>query len=42
MSLEFPKVDLSGVNEAMGNLNASFEKISTPLNLRSVIREIIR
>lgn len=34
MSLEFPKVDLSGVNEAMGNLNASLEKFAEDIQKR--------
>lgn len=34
MSLEFPKVDLSGVNEAMENLNASLEKFAEDIQKR--------
>lgn len=34
MSLEFPKVDLSGVNEAMKNLNASLEKFAEDIQKR--------
>lgn len=34
MSLELPNIDLSGVNESMGNLNASLEKFAEDIQKR--------